>query len=779
MPPSQSAPARVTFPVTGMTCAACQSAVERSLARTPGVHEARVNLMLHSATVIYDPAVVLVTGLLEAVRDIGYQAELPAPDDLLGAPAATAAADPHMDGAAWLKAGVSLAAGIVAMILGVPLMAPVTGAHAHAVAPDPFMQWVMTGMGPALQAWLPWLYAIPPAAVNWTLAVGTAAVMAWAGREFYVRAGKNLRHGTSDMNSLVALGTGAAFVYSVVATVAPGLFTSHGVSPDVYFEAVLFIIALVLVGRALEARAKHQATRAIGRLVSLQPATALVREDGREVERPLADVRVGDVVVVRPGERLPVDGVVVDGTSPVDESMLTGEPVPVVKRVDGRVVGGTVNGAGGLVVRTTAVGAATVLAQIVRLMQDAQASRAPIQHLADRVAAVFVPVVAVLAVITVAAWWLLGGEAGAVRAFANGVAVLIIACPCAMGLAVPTAVMVATGRGAEMGVLIKGGQALQRAGDVTAVVFDKTGTLTAGRPIVSEVRSLAPSVTTSQVLEWAAAVGSRSEHPLSAAIVAHAKAQGLTVVAPGDFESTSGLGTSGTVNGVRVRIGRADYVRPGAVSTAAADSPATEVHVSADGARVGVVLLADPVREDAAAALDGVRALGLTPVLLTGDRRAAALAVASRLGITEVIAGVLPAGKRDEVVRLQAAGHVVAMVGDGINDAPALAQADVGIALATGTDVAVEAADIVLMRSDLRGVARAIQLSRQTMRVMRQNLFWAFIYNVVGIPVAAGLLYPWFGILLSPVLASAAMAVSSVSVVGNSLRLRAMRLDGR
>ena len=764
-----------------MTCAACQSSVERALTRTPGVREARVNLMLHSATVTYDPAVVPVVGLLEVVRDIGYDAEPPAEDAAFGAPAAHAAAEPHDDGAVWLKAEVSLAAGVLAMVLGVPLMAPAAGAHIHGVAPDPFMQWVMTRMAPSLQAWLPWLYVVPPGVINWMLTLGTAATMAWAGREFYVRAWKNLRHGTSDMNSLVALGTGAAFVYSLVATVAPGVFISSGVAPDVYYEAVLFIIALVLVGRALEARAKHQTVRAIGRLVELQPATARVRAGGVEVDRPVADVALGDVVVVRPGERLAVDGVVVEGTSPVDESMLTGEPIPVVKGAGDRVVGGTVNGAGGLVVRTTAVGASTVLAQIVRLMQDAQASRAPIQHVADRVAAVFVPVVAALALLTVAAWWIFGGEAGAVRAFANGVAVLIIACPCAMGLAVPTAVMVAAGRGAELGVLIKGGEALQRAGEVTAVVFDKTGTLTEGRPTVAEVRVLTPHATAAQVLRWAAAVGSRSEHPLSSAIVAHARAERLDVPAPDAFESISGLGASGVVDGVRVRMGRADYVRDGGAAESGAvggdDSPATEVHVSADGMLAGIVWLTDRVRDDARPALDRVRSLGLTPVLLTGDRRGPSLAVAAAVGITEVVAGVLPAGKRDEVARLQQAGHVVAMVGDGINDAPALAQADVGIALASGTDVAVEAADIVLMRSDIRGVAQAIQLSRQTMRVIRQNLFWAFIYNIIGIPIAAGLLYPWFGLLLSPVLASAAMAVSSVSVVGNSLRLRRLNLD--
>ncbi len=773
---------RVTFPVGGMTCAACQSAVERSLLRTDGVREASVNLMLHAATVTYDPAVVPVEGLLEAVRDIGYEAEAPAEGDALGAPAARAALEDVSDGALWRKAGITFVAALAAMVVGVPLMAPAdpTGHGAHLVTADPFMQWVMRALGPSLQTAMPWLYALPPAAITWSLTVVTAALMAWAGREFYVRAWKNLGHGTADMNSLVALGTGAAFLYSLVATVAPGLFTRAGVAADVYYEAVLFIIALVLMGRALEARAKHQATRALGRLVALQPATARVRVGGVDEERALAAIVVGDLVVVRPGERLAVDGVVAEGRSAVDEAMLTGEPVPVEKSVGDSVVGGTVNGGGMLVVRTTAVGAASVLAQIVRLMQDAQASRAPIQHLADRVAAVFVPVVAGLAVLTVAAWWIFGGEAGAVRAFANGVAVLIIACPCAMGLAVPTAVMVATGRGAESGVLIKGGEALQRTGDVTAVVFDKTGTLTMGKPTVSGVWPAADGVTDDALVRFAAAVGAQSEHPLSAAIVAEAARRGLTLPRPSSFDSAPGLGASGVVDGVAVRMGRASHVAPErALSSDTAESRDTEVHVALDGRYAGVICLHDPLRADAADAVARVVALGLTPVLLTGDRQGPAERAARGVGITRVVAGVLPAGKTDEVARLQGEGHVVAMVGDGINDAPALAKADVGIALASGTDVAVEAADIVLMRPDIRGVARAIALSRQTMRVMRQNLFWAFVYNVIGIPVAAGLLYPWFGVLLSPVLASAAMAFSSVSVVANSLRLRRANLDGR
>ncbi len=759
-----------------MTCAACQGAVERALTRTDGVTAASVNLILHAATVSYDPARVDVPGLLTAVRDVGYDAAPPQVDDLLGAPAARAAASGADAGAdrLWLKAGVSLAAGVFAMVLGMPLMAP--GGHAgHLTSADPFMRWTATAIGPWLQAWWPSLYALPPALIAWTLLVATAAVMAWAGRSFYARAWTNARHGTADMNTLVAVGTGAAFLYSTAVTLAPGVFIGAGVAPDVYFEAALFIIALVLTGRALEARATHATTRALARLVALQPPTARVRlPGGAEEERPVGALRAGDVVVVRPGERLPIDGVVIEGRSAVDEAMLTGEPMPVLKAPDATVVGGTVNGTGMLAVRTTAAGASSVLAQIVRMMQDAQATRAPIQHLADRVAAVFVPVVMALAVLTVVAWAVFGGEGSAVRAFANGVAVLIIACPCAMGLAVPTAVMVATGRGAEAGVLIKGGEALQRAADVTVVVFDKTGTLTIGRPVVSAVRP-APGVSEASLLTWAAAVETHSEHPLAAAIVAAAQGRGLTVATPTGFRAEPGLGAEAIVDGTRVRVGRPEYAG-GDPAPASGEAGGTEVTVSRDGVVVGTLVLDDTVRPESAEAVRAVRALGLTPVLLSGDQPGAARRVAAALGIDQVVAGVLPAGKRDEIARLQQAGAVVAMVGDGINDAPALAQADIGIALASGTDVAVEAADIALLRSDVRGVVRALTLARATMRTMRQNLFWAFVYNIIGIPIAAGVLYPAFGLLLSPVLASAAMAVSSVSVVGNSLRLRTLRL---
>jgi Cu+-exporting ATPase len=767
---------RITFPVNGMTCAACQSAVERALFRTDGVRAASVNLMLHAATVTYDPSRVTLPALIDAVRDVGYDAAAPRTDDLLGAPAARATAESAAteSGGLWVKAGVSLVAGVMAMVLGMPLMA--AGGHAgHLTSADPFMRWTATAIGPWLEAWLPGLYAVPLPVIAWTLLVTTAVVMAWAGGGFFIRAWRNARHGVTDMNTLVAVGTGAAFLFSAAVTVAPAWFVRAGVAPDVYFEAALFIIALVLSGRALEARATHETTRALARLVALQPATARVRRaDGGEDDQPVGALRAGDVVIVRPGERLPIDGVVVEGRSAVDEAMLTGEPMPVLKTPEARVVGGTLNGTGMLAVRTTAAGASSVLAQIVRMMQDAQATRAPIQHLADRVAAVFVPAVMGVALLTVLAWLLFGGDGGAVRAFANGVAVLIIACPCAMGLAVPTAVMVATGRGAEAGVLIKGGEALQRAAEVTVVVFDKTGTLTVGRPVVTAVHP-APGLSESAVLTCAASVESHSEHPLATAIVAEARARGLDVPAPVGFRAEPGRGAEASVDGRQVLVGRPEFAGhpDAAVATAAG---ATEVVVSRDGALVGTLVLEDALRPEALEALTAVRRLGLTALLLTGDQPAAARRVAAALGIDTVVAGVRPAGKRDEIARLRQAGEVVAMVGDGINDAPALAQADVGIALASGTDVAVEAADIALLRSDVRGVVRALILARATMRTMRQNLFWAFVYNVVGIPIAAGALYPAFGLLLSPVLASAAMAVSSVSVVANSLRLRALRL---
>jgi Cu+-exporting ATPase len=565
------------------------------------------------------------------------------------------------------------------------------------------------------------------------------------------------------------------------------------VAPDVYYEAVIVIIALILTGNTFEARAKRATSVALRALAGLQPPTArVVRDEGaaaREEDVPVAEVRRDDVIVVRPGERLPTDGEVVSGESAVDESMLTGESAPVPKRAGARVIGGTINRTGALRYRATTLGADSVLAQIVRLMRDAQGSRAPIQNLADRISGVFVPVVVSIAIATFVVWFvasdLAGATAPAVHAFAAAVAVLIIACPCAMGLAVPTAVMVATGRGAEAGVLIKGGEALQRAGAIDTVVLDKTGTVTEGRPTVTDV-VVAPGAPHSgdALLALAAGLEGSSEHPLADAIVRHARDRGLAIATAEAFQSATGRGATARVDGHDVLAGNETLLAEHGIdaaplrdaATRLSEDAKTPVYVAVDGALAGLLAVADPVKPTSREAIAALHRRGIDVVMLTGDTQRTADAVAREAGIARVVAGVLPDGKVDEIRRLQERGRVVAMVGDGVNDSAAIARAHVGIAIGSGTDIAAEAADVVLMRGDLRGVTEAIVLSRRTMRTMKQNLFWAFVYNVVGIPIAAGVLYPAFGLLLSPVIASAAMAFSSVSVVTNSLRLRHARL---
>ena len=773
----------VTLTVEGMTCAACQARVQRALEREPGVASASVNLMMANAAVHFDPAQVTPERLVALVQATGYGASLPAPDQ--GAIAATTDRDETLQAEYAMlrrKAGFALAAGVVAMIGSMPLMAG--NEHEHGLVVDPFMTWAMTTLTPALQRVMPWAYAIPKPMLSWGLLGLTLIVMGWAGRHFYTRAWAALRHGAADMNTLVAVGTGAAFLYSLVATIAPDLFLSRGIPADVYYEAVVLIIAFVLAGNALEARAKRNTATALRSLAALQPATARVVRDEGEVDVPIEAVRHGDVIVVRPGERVAVDGEVIGGESAVDESMLTGESLPLIKQPGARVIGGTMNGTGVLRVRATTLGAESLLARIVQLMRDAQGSRAPIQALADRISGIFVPVVMILALLTAITWALVGGEGGAVRGIAAGVAVLIIACPCAMGLAVPTAVMVATGKGAELGLLIKGGEALQRAGDITTVILDKTGTITEGAPSVTDV-VLAPGSPFDETaaLGLIAAVEASSQHPLAAAVVRAAGARGAQVSMVESFQSVTGAGASGAVSGHAVVVGTSALLADWSVPTTPLDHEAarlaalgrTPIFAAVDGALVALIAVADPLRATSAQAVTRLRALGLDVVLLSGDRRATAVAIGHEVGISDVVAEVLPDGKVAEVARRQAAGAVVAMVGDGINDAPALARADVGIAMGGGTDIAVEAADVALMRADLGGVADAIALSRRTMKTMHQNLFWAFIYNVIGIPIAAGVLYPRFGLLLSPILASASMALSSVSVVSNSLRLRRWR----
>jgi P-type Cu+ transporter len=773
----------ISIPVGGMTCAACQAGIQKALEREPGVASASVSLMLGSASVAYDPEATSPGALVEAIRRTGYEAALPA------GPAAPFEEEERREAAQLLEAAdlrrraiVGLVAGAVAMVLSMPLMSVHRAEHGATL--DPFMRGVMDKASPVLEKALPWLYRAPPALLSWVLLVLAVVVMAWAGGHIYARAWASVRRRSADMSTLVAVGTGAAFLYSLVATVSPELFLKHGIAPDVYYEAAIFIVALVLSGNALEAQAKGRTTSALRALARLRPSSARILRSEGEAEVPLEAVAVGDVVVVRPGERIAVDGEVVSGGSAVDESMLTGESMPVPKGPGDRVIGGTLNGTGALQFRATHLGSEGALAQVVELMRSAQASRAPIQRVADRVSAVFVPTVMALAAATFVAWYFLSDVAPVARGLAAAVAVLIIACPCAMGLAVPTAVMVATGRGAEGGVLFKGGEALQRVEALTVVVLDKTGTVTEGRPTVTDavfVGERPPDL----VLGLAASVEGTSEHPLAEAVVRYAQGHGITPAHAKAFRSVPGQGAAAVAKGTAVSVGNELFMSAEGVDTSSlrgdaerlASEGKTPLFIAIAGGAAGVLGVADPLKPTSRAAVARLRAMGLDVVLLTGDKRLVAEGVARAAGVTRVVAEVLPEGKVGEIRRLQGEGRVVAMVGDGVNDAPALAQADVGMALATGSDIAIHASDVTLMGGSLEGVATAIELSRRTLRVIRQNLFWAFVYNVVGIPIAAGALYPAFGILLSPVLASAAMAFSSVSVVTNSLRLRRVPLS--
>src|SRR5579883_1853264 len=700
--------------VGGMTCAACQAHVQRALEKTPGVTRAAVNLMAAEATVVFDPHAVAPPALVDAIRETGYDAELPVSS-------ATDLEQQQQREQAQIQEARELAIKAMASLL----------------------------LG-AASMWLSMRF-IQNEAVNWLLFAVSLFVMTWAGRGIFGGAFQAARHGSADMNALIALGTGAAFLYSAAVTIAPGFFRARGLPLDVYYEAAILILAFVVAGRALEARAKLQTTAAVRQLIGLQPHTARVWRDGVEAEIPVAQVRRGDLIVIRPGEKLPVDGEIVDGASYVDESMLTGEPLPAPKRPGDAVAGGTINGAGSFRYRATTVGSESVLARIVALMRQAQASRAPIERLADRISGVFVPSVIVLAALTFGGWMMAGRTA--IAAAAAAVAVLIIACPCAMGLAVPTAVMVATGRGAGMGLLIKGGETLEKLRRVDTVVLDKTGTITEGHPRVTDAKI------DDEALRLAAAAERRSEHPVAQAIVDYAERRGLSIPDTTSFSAIAGRGVEATVENHRVRVGNAAFF----------DREGDGVLIEVEGQIRGAIQIADPVRADAKQGVERLRSLGLEVVMVTGDQPAAAQIAAKETGITRTAAGVLPAGKVEEVRALQRQGHVVAMAGDGINDAPALAQADVGFAMGSGTDIAIEAGDVTLLREDLSAIAQSIALSRAAWRVMRQNLFWALAYNVVAIPAAAS------G-FLNPVIASAAMAMSSVSVVFNSLRLKRIRL---
>ncbi|MCT7665009.1 heavy metal translocating P-type ATPase [Shinella kummerowiae] len=742
--------------IDGMTCASCVGRVERALKAIPGVTDAVVNLATERATVHGSAAAAT---LIAAIEDAGYEAKL------IGASASNGEEDQAAERAEKKDAERRELARdfTIAAVLTAPVFLLEMGSHlipgVHGLIESTIgMQW----------SWY----------IQFAL---TTLVLFIPGIRFYDKGLPALWRLAPDMNSLVAVGTLAAYGYSLVATFAPRFLPSGTI--NVYYEAAAVIVALILLGRLLEARAKGRTSEAIRRLAGLQAKTARVRRDGKTVDLPIGSVVSGDIVEVRPGERLPVDGEVVEGASYVDESMITGEPVPVSKSPGSTVVGGTVNQKGAFVFRATAVGGNTVLSQIIRMVEEAQGSKLPIQALVDKVTMWFVPAVFAVAALTFAAWLTFGPSPALTFALVNAVAVLIIACPCAMGLATPTSIMVGTGRGAELGVLFRKGEALQLLKDAKVVALDKTGTLTEGKPTLTDLE-LAAGFNRSTVLGLVAAVEAKSEHPIANAIVEAAAGESIALPVVSDFESVTGFGVKAMVEGKRVEIGADRYMSElghdvatfSEVAARLGDEGKSPLYAAIDGKLAAIIAVADPIKAATPAAIKALHDLGLKVAMITGDNARTAKAIATRLGIDKVVAEVLPDGKVDAVRGLRARYGKVAFVGDGINDAPALAEADVGLAIGTGTDIAIEAADVVLMSGSLQGVPKAIALSKATIGNIRQNLFWAFAYNTALIPVATGLLYPAYGILLSPVFAAGAMALSSVFVLGNALRLRTIKL---
>ena len=768
-PARPSAPT-TELPVQGMTCAACVRRIEKALRGAPGVEDATVNLVTRRATIAYDPQATSPAALAQVIVAAGYDVpEIPGPAPARGPETPRVRADSAQRAAAMERADEEERGALrrdlgIAVALTAPLLVV---AMSHGAIP---------GLGGAFGRWL-------------QLALATPVVLG-PGRRFFRQAWAALRHRAADMSTLVSLGTGAAWIYSTVAVVAPGLFphAEHGHLPEIYFEAAAAIITFVLLGKLLETRARRRLADAVRGLVALQPKTARRIREGAEDDVPVEALSPGDLVLVRPGERIATDGEVTDGSSAVDEAMLTGESMPVDKAAGAPVFGGTLNRSGALTFRVTRTGADTALARIVEAVEQAQGSRAPIARLADVVSGVFVPVVLGIAALTFAAWFGLNPTAdGLATAVERFVAVLVIACPCALGLATPAAVAVGTGRGAELGVLVKGGAALEALSRVDAVLLDKTGTLTSGKPELTDVVGVAGQ-DEGELLRLVAAAERGSEHPVARAIVAGARARGLDLEPLAALHAEAGHGIEARLGGagVRVRVGTTAWLRRAGIATGELEGEAerlaargrTPAFVAIDGRLAGLIAVADRPTEEARRAVEELLQLGVEVAMVSGDRAGTARAVADELGVRGVFAEVKPEDKARIVAERRAAGRKVAMVGDGINDAPALASADVGIAIGSGTDVAVAAADVALLRGGIAGLPTALRLGRATLATIRQNLFWAFFYNAIGIPIAAGLLYPWTGWLLSPVLASAAMSLSSVSVLGNSLRLRAFVAAG-